>query len=152
MALSLELSGEIVLASGFTTSLSEVFSDQCSLGESTYIVEVVILSEAEMRELNSSSRGKDSATDVLSFPIFPNLESIIAQNTPEVILGSIIICPSYAASQGTALEELLLHGLLHLIGFDHEADLARWFEVEQASIVALKEKGFTLTGIEKGYL
>lgn len=151
MALVFEV-GDIPLAPQFIAALSEVLTRQFSLDPATYTIEVSDLSIPAMQQLNGERRGKPEATDVLSFPLFPDLVSLKQQQTAEVPVGNLITCSSYAREQGTALEELILHGSLHLMGFDHETDLATWSEAEQASRAALTEMGFSLTGIEKGYL
>lgn len=83
-----------------------------------------------MRRLNREHRGKDRPTDVLSFPLFepfrvppPN-----GAEGPEVLLGDVVIsidtavrqARDYDAPLADELERLLIHGLLHLIGHDHE--------------------------------
>jgi probable rRNA maturation factor len=79
----------------------------------------LITGDAEIRSLNRRFRGKDAATDVLSFPS--------GEKNP---IGDIAISLGRARAQakerGHAVEEevciLLLHGLLHLLGMDHETD------------------------------
>ncbi len=86
-------------------------------------VNVVLTTSGEVRALNRAFRGKDEPTDVLSFPaIFP-----------EAFAGDIVIsCPmarrnaqrlGHAAAQ--EIKILVLHGLLHLAGYDHENDRGR---------------------------
>jgi probable rRNA maturation factor len=140
------------LKPGFIEALQQVLTAQFDFKHLSYTVEVANLDEATMRELNQEQRSKDAATDVLSFPLFGTLEEILEQQTPEVPLGNLLTCSTYAESQRTAMEELILHGCLHLLGLDHETDLATWLNQEQASITALATLGYTLTGIEKGYL
>ncbi|MBE0491907.1 MAG: rRNA maturation RNase YbeY [Sulfurospirillum sp.] len=85
------------------------------------LVEVIIVSSETMQEINKAQRGIDSTTDVLSFPLEP---------TPHAPLGSIIInaglCElkalEYAHSSQEECVLLFIHGLLHLLGFDHEID------------------------------
>ena len=80
---------------------------------------VVVVSKSEMRTLNSDYRGKDYATDVLSF---------VSQEPNS--LGELVICADVLKKQAkehglTFQQELgymLLHGILHLLGFDHESD------------------------------
>ncbi len=84
-----------------------------------------------MKTLNRSFRGKDKPTDVLSFP-FHEAEELKRLSGPEpgapFILGEIVICPEVAADNaalyGATLQEemsrLLVHGFLHLLGYDHE--------------------------------
>lgn len=77
-----------------------------------------------MRTLNRTYRGKDKTTDVLSFAM---REGRFSRIQPE-LLGDIVICPPVAARQAAALghpvrheiDRLLVHGLLHLVGYDHE--------------------------------
>lgn len=85
------------------------------------VVETVLVDDETIRALNLEHRGLDKPTDVLSFPIEP------FAGAP---LGSVIISVDTAQKQAQALghgtdEEiavLFLHGLLHLLGFDHECD------------------------------
>jgi len=84
-------------------------------------VSVALVSDARMRTLNRSYRNKDYATDVLSFP---------AGDSADAFLGDIVIATGVAARQAddaghalaTELRVLALHGLLHLLGYDHETD------------------------------
>ncbi len=94
---------------------------------STQEVELIITDDATMQELNAEHRGKDSTTDVLSFPIeAPFTEQPIF----DIPLGSIIIAESFvkekAADLGHTIQDelslLFIHGMLHLLGFDHEND------------------------------
>ena len=86
---------------------------------------VLIVDDAEMSELNREYRGLDSTTDVLSFPMG---EGEYGDVEPR-LLGDIVIsaptAQAMALEHGTAfdavLELLLVHGTLHLLGYDHEA-------------------------------
>ena len=77
-----------------------------------------------IRRLNAEHRGKDKPTDVLSFPIDDTSEAYGPRE-----LGDVVICPEYTES----LDEAVVHGVLHLVGMDHETDdgemLARQREV-----------------------
>lgn len=85
---------------------------------------VAFVSDRKMRELNKHFRGKDSTTDVLSF-IF-EADEFEDQNN----LGDIVISVEQAAKQAeennldfeTEIKQLILHGILHLCGYDHETD------------------------------
>ncbi len=85
-------------------------------------VTVVLTSDREMRALNRQFRGKDKSTDVLSFPPLPNVADEFS--------GDIVISTEMAArnarrfGHGIAheLKVLVLHGMLHLAGYDHESD------------------------------
>ncbi len=84
-------------------------------------VVVLLTDDAGVHDLNSRFRGKDSATNVLSFPAPPN---------PEDHLGDVAlahgVCVREAAEQGKSLahhlQHLVAHGVLHLVGYDHETD------------------------------
>ncbi len=86
---------------------------------------VAFVSDRRMKELNKLFRGKDSTTDVLSFPNEPDDFDPDKNN-----LGDIVISVEQAATQsaenGLLLEaeikQLILHGVLHLCGYDHETD------------------------------
>jgi probable rRNA maturation factor len=88
-------------------------------------VTVVLIGDAAMRRLNRRYRRKNYATDVLSFPPAETLAK-----APPRILGDIVIAQGVAARQAqaeghtlvTEIRILALHGLLHLLGYDHEHD------------------------------
>lgn len=85
-------------------------------------VEVLLTGDAELKRLNRSYRGKNKATDVLSFPTPPE----IADHHAGDLAISLDTAGRQAATYGHSLEievkVLLLHGLLHLSGLDHETD------------------------------
>ena len=85
-------------------------------------VSVLLTSNREMRQLNRCFRGKDKPTDVISFPAADAVSHKIAGD----LAISVDIAAANAKSFGhTANEEvrvLILHGLLHLAGYDHETD------------------------------
>jgi probable rRNA maturation factor len=84
-------------------------------------VSVLFCADTRMRSLNRRYRGKDKTTDVLAFP---------AGDASRGFLGDIVISVPYAArearrredSRSREIDRLLLHGLLHLMGYDHETD------------------------------
>jgi probable rRNA maturation factor len=90
-------------------------------------VTVALISDQRMRTLNRAYRGKDYATDVLSFPV-----------SDGSFLGDIAIATGVAQRQAdeaghslsTELRVLALHGHLHLLGYDHERDAGRMQRVE----------------------
>ncbi len=82
---------------------------------------VVLVSDAAMKNYNREFRSEDRATDVLSFSCEED------DGEEESYLGDILICVDAAARQQrktllAELQVLSLHGLLHLLGYDHEAD------------------------------
>jgi probable rRNA maturation factor len=84
-------------------------------------VSVLFCADVRMRSLNRRYRGKDRSTDVLAFP---------AGTAGNGYLGDIVISVPYAAREARRraepaareVDRLLLHGLLHLMGYDHETD------------------------------
>lgn len=117
-------------------------------------VTVALVSDGRMRALNRTFRGKDYATDVLSFPV-TSADSRASRGVTGMrksvrdYLGDIVIATGVAQRQadeaghpgGTELRVLALHGLLHLLGYDHERDsgeMAR-FEARLRKKAALKE-------------
>jgi probable rRNA maturation factor len=92
-------------------------------------VQVLLAGDATLKRLNREFRGKNTATDVLSFPAGPTTVFFSDPSAPE-LAGDIAISLETAARQaeryGHTLRDevrvLLLHGVLHLAGFDHEVD------------------------------
>ena len=74
---------------------------------------VELVAAARIRELNREHRGRDEATDVLSFPV-DGAGPIAGPRE----LGDVVICPEETAD----LVEATVHGVLHLCGYDHETD------------------------------
>jgi probable rRNA maturation factor len=98
-------------------------------------VSVLLTSDRAVRRLNREFRGKDKATDVLSFPVLE-----LVQNQGKKEKGDLAISVDTARKQAAAcghsleteLKVLILHGLLHLSGYDHEADNGRMARRETA--------------------
>ena len=94
------------------------------IGNRREAVTIVFVSDSAIRKLNKQFRDTDRVTDVLSFPAEP--EHFENQSS----LGEIVISTDRAAAQAKAnglslqneIEQLILHGLLHLCGYDHETD------------------------------
>jgi len=78
-----------------------------------YNVWLTFLDPDKMQELNARTRGINSPTDVLSYP----LEMKVKSNKIE--LGDIIICKKIAGKRKMPIDFLYIHGLLHLFGYDH---------------------------------
>lgn len=93
-------------------------------------VDVLLTSDAEIKRLNRTFRGKNKATDVLSFPA---PEEIADQHAGDLAI-SLDTAARQAESFGHSLSDeiriLLLHGLLHLAGMDHEIDSGEMAERE----------------------
>ena len=91
-------------------------------------ISVSFVDNEQIREMNNQYRNKDSATDVLSFPLGENGEYDINHETGAKILGDIVLSMPKAVEQaqtyGHSLERevgyLTAHSMLHLLGYDHE--------------------------------
>ncbi len=111
--------------------------------------------DEEVRVLNREWRTKDMPTNVLSFPMLTRaeLEAMTPQGGPEM-LGDVALafetCTREAADKGVGLKahaaHLIVHGLLHLAGHDHEAG-----EAEAAAMEALEIKALAQMGIADPY-
>jgi len=94
-------------------------------------VEVVLADEATVRDLNRLYRGRDEPADVLSFAAMEG-EAFLRAPDEAPSLGEVVICLPLAQSQASdagraiagELAHLLTHGLLHLLGYDHEEEEA----------------------------
>ena len=89
-------------------------------------VSVLLTTDAALRDLNRRFRGKNKPTDVLSFSATPVRNAGPAERTAGDLAISVETARRQAAEQGHSLivetKILILHGLLHLAGFDHETD------------------------------
>lgn len=100
---------------------------------------VALVSTEEMAALNERYRGKQGPTDVLSFGC--DDPCVATEEGEPITLGDVIIAPEVAESQaielGTTIESelnlLLVHGILHLLGYDHESD-------EDAAVMQARER------------
>ena len=98
---------------------------------------IALVSDEEMAHLNEQYRGIAGPTDVLSFPC--DEPCAVAGDEP-ITLGDVIIAPEVATRQAAELghtvehefDVLLVHGILHLMGYDHESD-------EDAAAMAARE-------------
>ena len=120
-------------------------------------ISVRLTSDEEVHALNRQYRGKDKPTNVLSFPMIqPDLIETVTQNSDdgEVLLGDIVlahgICVAEARERGIGLAEhathLLVHGTLHLLGYDHLED------GEAEGMEEIERQALATLGIDDPYL
>ena len=93
-------------------------------------VEVLLTNDAEMKRLNRSFRGKNKATDVLSFPAANEISMTHAGDLAISLDTASRQAEDFGHSLRDEVRILLLHGLLHLAGFDHETDTGEMAERE----------------------
>ncbi|MCG8684866.1 MAG: rRNA maturation RNase YbeY [Desulfobacterales bacterium] len=113
-----------------------------ALGCDAHEISIVITDDQEIRDLNKTYRGKDKPTNVLSFPM---QEGQFSDITPG-LLGDVVISVDTAEQEASDAEismdermsQLLIHGILHLLGFDHETGDSDAEKMEQKSIELLR--------------
>jgi probable rRNA maturation factor len=111
--------------------------DACALG-------IAIVGEAEMRTLNAEHRALAEVTDVLAFPLDGRDELPAGL---ERQLGDVVVCHAQAVRQAAEagveplaeVRTLVLHGLLHLLEYDHEADAGEMLARQDALSVSLPQ-------------
>ena len=104
-------------------------------------ISVTLTGDEQVRELNAEWRGKDKATNVLSFPMADELDFTRANfDGPELLLGDIVlargVCAAEAAEKGVSLED---HAT-HLLGYDHHED-GEAADMELREVRALRRLG-----------
>jgi probable rRNA maturation factor len=105
-------------------AIAQTLLETCDEGGAS--ISLTLVNDAAIRELNRAHRGKDAATDVLSFPLDPEEGSDVGD--PERLLGDVVIsidtarrqAADYDARLQAEIYRLLIHGLLHVLGHDHE--------------------------------
>jgi len=131
----------------FQPDLSTVEAIEKMLGAGD--MELIICDDATIRELNREYRGIDKATDVLSFPFEP---------MPMAPIGSIVIsadhvrggAEQFGHSESDEFALLFLHGLLHLLGYDHETDNGEMRRKEEEIIHSLQLPESLIVRTEEG--
>jgi probable rRNA maturation factor len=111
-------------------------------------VGLTLVDEPAMAALNQTHMAKTGPTDVLSFPLedlTPGLPLEVAEEGPPPFLGDVIICPSVVARNAAAeqvpfedeMALMVVHGLLHLLGYDHVVDAeAEYMEQREREVLA----------------
>ncbi len=129
-----------------------------AIGDADLVVEVSVLftDDDEVKALNTGYRGKEKPTNVLSFPMVEGdlLGSIAGADNGELLLGDIVlahgVCAAEAADKGMAVEahaaHLVVHGALHLLGYDHETG-----EEDAEAMEAVERDALAAIGIPDPY-
>lgn len=101
-----------------------------------------LVEPGRMAELNARYMGKSGPTDVLAFPIDGKSDVAFSPAGPAPMIGDLVVCPEVAAKQSTGglhaeLDLLVTHGVLHLLGYDHDTE---------AAAEAMRQREFELVG------
>jgi probable rRNA maturation factor len=95
-------------------------------------ISITLVDAHRIAELNAEYLGGDGPTDVLSFPVDGLVTSPPGDDEPPVLVGDIVLCPEVAIAQAppgpdgvaSELDLLITHGVLHLLGYDHDSEAA----------------------------
>ena len=120
--------------------LATLEKSRCSfLQEKTISLSFAWITEVEIRAINKTYRGKDRATDVLSFCEYADMSSLKKAPEKELFLGELLLCYNYikavaiASGQEKSLQKelarIVAHGVLHLLGFSHGKKM---FDIQDA--------------------
>lgn len=117
-------------------------------------ISIVLTDDAQVQDLNRDWRGQDKPTNVLSFAALDDLDAPPAPIGAPILLGDVVLaletCRREADEQGKSLAHhtahLVVHGVLHLLGWDHEED-----EVEATEMERLETKVLAAFGINDPY-
>ncbi len=138
-----------------TRAAAAITAQAPELANSRLGASLLFTSDAEVQTLNRQWRGKDKPTNVLSFPMLTRAELLaLSPDGPPVLLGDVALahetCAREAAEKGVPIEHhaahLVIHGLLHLAGYDHEIS-----PEDAAEIEALETKALASMGIADPY-
>lgn len=125
------------------------------IGNERLIASVLFTSDEEVHTLNREWRAKDKPTNVLSFPMLEREDLLeLAPDGPPEMLGDIALahetCAREAAEKGVSVQDhathLVVHGLLHLAGHDHEIS-----DADADAMEALETKALAILGIADPY-
>ena len=129
-------------------AVAESAFPQLAKAERLVEISVRLTGDEEVRALNAEWRGKDKPTNVLSFPLAEAGEFESPSGGPELMLGDIVlargVCAAEAEGKQLPIEDhaahLLVHGTLHLLGYDHHDD-ASAADMEGREVRALARLG-----------
>jgi len=147
-ALPFKFDGEgLIQRAALETLEQEDFGAGCEIN-------VTLVNDSEIRALNSTHRGADEITDVLSFPMYEKEELTRGAYPERMILGDIVISAERTVSQAAEyghgadreLAFLTVHGVLHLLGYDHETP------GDEKTMEEKQEKILYVLNLKRGYL
>ena len=147
-----------ISAAGWTRALADAkaicrraaLSALAGAGNDSLELSILLTGDAQSRNLNRDYRGRDEPTNVLSFPGFPGFPGSPGSPAAEAprMLGDVIVAYETTEreaerdgkSLGDHLRHLIVHGVLHLLGFDHQTK-AEALEMESREVSVLKTLG-----------
>ena len=142
-------SWETIVRNAAEAAVAESAFPQIATSGRSLELSVRLTRNEEVRTLNRQWRGKDRPTNVLSFPLLDEQE-LLSTNVagPEMLLGDIVlahgVCLNEAAEKGVSFEDhashLVVHGMLHLLGYDH-LDEEEAEDMEEREVRALSRLG-----------
>ncbi|WP_423605019.1 rRNA maturation RNase YbeY [Sphingomonas sp. MS122] len=152
-----ELDWDAIGAKAAAAAVEQTPFGELAAADAVIEIAVRLTSDDEVHQLNRQYRGKDKPTNVLSFPMIePDLIEALTQNSDdgEVILGDIVlaygVCAHEAAEKGISVEDhathLIVHGVLHLLGYDHQGDS------EAEAMESMERAALDTLGIPDPYL
>jgi len=129
-AVAMQAAAAAYVAAGVATGTAALPMARALRGREHVEIAVVLADDAEVRGLNAEWRGQDKPTNVLSFPAMEPDDVIRQPPEMPVLLGDVVLafetCLREAGEQGKPLghhlAHLVVHGTLHLLGYDHETD------------------------------
>lgn len=142
-------SWDLLIRRAAEAAIAESAFPQLATSERSVEISVRLTDDEEVRALNAEWRGKDKPTNVLSFPMAAR-DDLQKKSVagPELLLGDVIlargVCEAEAAEKDVSVEQhaahLLVHGVLHLLGYDHHDD-AEAADMEAREVRALQRLG-----------
>lgn len=142
-------SWDALVLSAAQAAIAESAFPQLATSARPVEISVLMTGDERVRELNAEYRNKDRPTNVLSFPMTnPDDLCVATVAGPELLLGDIIlargVCEAEAAARGISVEDhathLIVHGTLHLLGYDHHDD-QKASDMEAREVRALARLG-----------
>jgi len=108
------------------------------LGISGSSLEIFLVTDKVMRDINREYRGRDKETNILSF----EASDVPRPDEKLCHLGEIYLAPSYISAHNENINHLLVHGILHLVGYDHEQGERKAKEMENKEEEIIKKLGY----------
>lgn len=127
---SAKLEVEVIGAATPASLLAAARAALARLGVAEGHVAVELVDEEKIQALNKLHRETDEPTDVLSFPI----DGVDPEHHGHRELGDVVVCPKQTAD----LEQAVVHGVLHLCGYDHEADNGEMLALQEEVMAGLR--------------